>query len=74
MARARSIKPREYAAAGATPPRTGPGPAVRLFAPNLTHDDVGDSTALPGFWINWMPRSRAFWLTVPMMERLHGIC
>ena len=27
-----------------------------------------------GSWINWMPRSRASWLTAPMMERPHGIC
>ena len=27
-----------------------------------------------GSWINSMPRSRAFWLTVPMMERPHVIC
>ena len=45
-----------------------------IVCANLTHDDVGDSTALPGSWINSMPLSRAFWLTVPMMERPHGIC
>ena len=45
-----------------------------IVCANLTHDDVGDSTALPGSWINSMPLSRAFWRTAPMMERPHGIC
>ena len=45
-----------------------------IVCANLTHDDVGDSTALPGSWINSMPLSLAFWRTAPMMERPQGIC
>ena len=45
-----------------------------IVCANLTHDDVGDSTALPGSWINSMPPSLAFWRTAPMMERPQGIC
>ena len=31
-----------------TPPRTGPGHSGAIVCANLTHDEVGDSTALPG--------------------------
>ena len=48
MARNRSIKSREYAAAGANSTSDWTWPAVRLFCADLTDDDAGDSTALPG--------------------------
>ena len=47
---------------------------------NLREKDMGQLRLLDrrspdtGSWINWLPRSRAFWLTAPMMERLHEIC
>ena len=40
----------------------------------LTHDNVGDSTALPSLLDQLDARSRAFWLTAPTMERPHEIC
>ena len=46
----------------------------RIVCADLTHDDVGDTTALQGLWISLMPRLCAFWLTAPMMERQHEIC
>ena len=47
---------------------------------NLREKDMGQLRLLDrrspdtGSWINSMPRSRVFWRTAPMMERLHGIC
>ena len=44
----RSIKSREYAAAGANSTSDWTWPAGAIVCADLTHDDVGDSTALPG--------------------------
>ena len=45
-----------------------------IVCADLTHDDVGNSTALPGLLDQLDARSRAFSRTAPMMERPHGIC
>ena len=45
-----------------------------IVCADLTHDEVGDSTALPGLLDQLDAPVAAFWLTAPMMERLYGIC
>ncbi len=40
----------------------------------LTHDNVGDSTALPSLLDQLDAPVTAFWLTAPTMERPHEIC
>ena len=57
-----------------TPPRTGPGQRCDCLRQSDSRVTLETALHYPGSWINSMPRSRAFWLTAPMMERLHEIC